>query len=334
MKRVSSDRPVAGTLSALLGAEAASAVEGRGAPLPFVSVAVPTRNRAHLLASCLAGLVAQDYPSDSYEVIVVDDGSRDGTRGVVERIAARPELPLVRYLYRPHRGANAARNVALEMASGDPVCFTDDDTVVPPSWVSRLVAASSRHPTAGCLGGPVHLRLEGAPPRICGAEPLGETELDLGDESLEVRYVWGANLAVRRHAVQAVGMFQEDRIGGHDEVEWIDRLFRAHIPVRYVPDAPVWHRRTAEDLRFVRMLRRRFVRGVGQAVSYHRAGFTYGIRGPLQSMTNQLYHALAYRCAVGAFGAAQEAGRVVGLVPLLVNDRLRGSRRELLPPPA
>jgi glycosyltransferase involved in cell wall biosynthesis len=297
-------------------------------------VAVPTRNRAELLTTCLEGLVAQDYPSDRYEVIVVDDGSRDHTRAVVEAIAARTAGPAVQYVFRPHRGANAARNTALEVAGGDPVCFVDDDTQVPDGWLGALVAASGRHPTAGCLGGPVHLRLEASPPRMCGAEPLGETELDLGDRPHEVRYVWGANMAVRRHALDAVGSFQEHLLPGHDEVVWIDRLFRAHIPVLYVPDAPVWHRRTARDLRFSRMLRKRFVRGIGESVAYHRAGFSYGLRVTLEAATDQLRHGFERRCAMGVLGAAQAAGRAVGLAPLLAKDYLRGRRRHLLPPPA
>jgi len=296
-------------------------------------VAVPTRNRAESLNTCLAGLVGQDYPSDRYEVIVVDDGSHDDTRDVVEKAAARWSSPPVRYLFQSHRGANAARNTALEAASGDPVCFVDDDTAVPSGWLRALVTASRLHPSAGCLGGPIHLRLEATPPPMCGAEPLGETELELGAEPHEVRYVWGANMAVRRHALEAVGTFQEHRLPGHDEVEWIDRLFDAHIPVLYVPDAPVWHRRTAGDLRFTRMLRRRFLRGVGESVAYHRAGFTYGVRAPLQAAGERLGHALERRCAIGVLEAAQAAGRVAGLVPLLARDRLLGRRRPLLPPP-
>jgi glycosyltransferase involved in cell wall biosynthesis len=301
--------------------------------VPFVSVAVPTRNRAQRLATCLEGLVGQDYPPDRYEVIVVDDGSTDGTRAVVEAFAARAAGPEVRYLFRPYRGANAARNTALDVAGGDPVCFVDDDIEVRSGWLGALVAASGRHPTAGCLGGPVHLRLEASPPRMCGAEPLGETELDLGDLPHEVRYVWSANMAIRRHAVNAVGSFQEHRIPGHDEVVWIDRLFRAHIPVLYVPDAPAWHSRSAGDLRFVRMLRRRFVRGVGESVAYHRAGFSYGVGATLAAVREQLRHALERRCAIGVLGAAQAAGRAVALMLLLAKDRFLGRRRPLLPPP-
>jgi glycosyltransferase involved in cell wall biosynthesis len=304
-----------------------------GERVPFVSVAVPTRNRAEMLATCLEGLVKQDYPSDRYEVIVIDDGSRDHTRAVVEAIAARPSGPVVRYLLQPHRGANAARNAALDVARGDPVCFVDDDTEVPGVWLGALARASDRHPTAGCLGGPVHLRLEGSPPRMCGAEPLGETELDLGDRPHEVRYVWSANMAVRRHAVDAVGAFQEHRLPGHDEVIWIDRLFNAHIPVLYVPDAPVWHRRTAHDLRFVPMLRRRFVRGVGESVAYHRAGFSYGLRATLMSASDQMHHGFERRCAIGVLGASQAIGRAAGLAVLLANDRVRGRRPPLRPPP-
>ena len=304
------------------------------AELPFVSVAIPTRNRADMLATCLRGLTSQDYPHDRYEVIVVDDGSKDGTASVVRKVAAEPGSPVVRYLAQRHLGPNAARNAALRLSHGDPVCFVDDDVVVPSGWLAALVTGAIGHPTAGCVGGPIRLRLEGRPPRSCGREALGESELDLGDHSHEVRYVWGANMAVRRHALAAIGPFQEHRLPGHDEVEWLDRLNQAHIPVLYVADALVWHRRTAADLRLTRMLRKRFVRGVGETFAYHRAGFAYPVGGMVASLRGEFRHAISQRCGVGLIQAAQAAGRLAGLAPLRVTDLLRGRRHTLAPPPA
>jgi glycosyltransferase involved in cell wall biosynthesis len=304
----------------------------RPTELPFVSVAVPTRNRADLLEGCIACLTRQQYPTERYEIIVVDDGSRDTTPVVVQQAARRSAEPAVRYLVQRHRGANAARNAALRVSAGDPVCFVDDDIEAPPEWLGKIVSAALGHPTAGCLGGPMRARV-GAPLGSRVLERLGEIELDLGPESREVRYVWSGNMAVRRHAVAAVGAFQEHRLPGHDEVEWIDRLYRAHIPVFYVADAPVWHRRTDQDLELTRSIRQRFLRGVGESVAYHRAGVAYRVDAQLYGLREQLQHAVRDRRTDALPAAAQFAGRLAGLAPLRLWDRVQGRRGPLPPPP-
>jgi glycosyltransferase involved in cell wall biosynthesis len=300
---------------------------------PFVSVAVPTRNRADLLDGCIGSLIDQHYPNDRYEIVVVDDGSRDTTPVVVRKAARRLAQPAVRYVAQRHRGPNAARNAALRTAVGDPVCFVDDDVDAPPEWLGKIVTAALGHPTAGCLGGPIHTRLDAIPAHMRAREPLGEAGFDLGCPSREVRYVWSGNFAVRRHAVEAVGPFQEHRLPGHDEIEWIDRLYRAHIPVFYVADARVWHRRHAQDLKLSKIVPRRFVRGVGESVAYHRAGVAYRVHAQVHGLREQLHHAVLDRRAEGLAAAAQFAGRLVGLGPLRLWDRIRGRRGPLPPPP-
>ncbi|MDQ7028787.1 MAG: glycosyltransferase family 2 protein [Ardenticatenia bacterium] len=78
-----------------------------------ISVVVPTHNRKDLLRRCLEAVVSQDYPN--YDVIVVDDGSTDGTGEMVQR-----EFPQVRYIRQePNRGPAAARNRGIEVARGE-----------------------------------------------------------------------------------------------------------------------------------------------------------------------------------------------------------------------
>lgn len=301
--------------------------------LPFVSVAIPTHNRAQSLERCLASLARQRYPHDRYEVVVVDDASRDATPAVVDRASRRGSAPSVRYVaHARQRGANAARNAGLRVATGDPVCFVDDDIEAPPSWLGCMVAAAAGHPTAGCLGGPIHPRLDGESPNDRERELLAGVSLDLGPDSHEVRYVWSGNMAVRRHAVAAVGPLQEHRLPGHDEVEWIDRLHRRHIPVFYVADAWVWHHCSARDIELARTLRRRFMRGVGESVAYHHVGVGYRVDAQLVGLREHLERAVRERQSTALPMAAQFAGRVAAGVPLRVWDRIRG-RPDLLPPP-
>jgi glycosyltransferase involved in cell wall biosynthesis len=285
------------------------------ADLPFASVIVPTWNRADLVATSVASLLAQDYPADRFEVLVVVDGSTDGTATVIRHLQDQvgPSGPALRVFGQPHRGPNAARNIGFSAARGDPICLVDDDVDVPPSWLRALVGGAVRNPGAGCLGGPIRLRLEGRAPRMCGDESLGEGELDLGDEEREVEIAWSGNMAIRRAALDLIGPFRDDlRLLGHTEAEWVRRLQAAGGRVVYVPDAWLWHRRTASELRVPRLMWRNFLRGRGQSINGARFGLSYGSRASVRRIRAEVLHAWRRRCAVGLIRAAQHAGRLLG----------------------
>src|SRR2546430_10472903 len=141
----------------------------------LVSVVVPTWNRAALLRDALASLASQDYPPERYEIVVVDDGSTDATSAVAADSVESDSLPRVQYVRQAHAGLNAARNAGIAAAKGDLICFVDDDVEAPRAWLRAIVQGAARHPYAGCLGGPIHLRIEGRHPRLCSKEDLGET---------------------------------------------------------------------------------------------------------------------------------------------------------------
>src|SRR5205085_12638551 len=97
-------------------------------------------------------------------------------------------------------------------------------------------------PDASCLGGPIRLRFEGRPPRMCGAESIGEGKLDLGPDKHDVTEVWSGNMALRRAALDRLGVFRVDlRLMGHTEIEWQRRLRDAGGRVVYLPAAWLWH---------------------------------------------------------------------------------------------
>src|SRR3954468_18360158 len=128
---------------------------------PVVSVVLPTHGRAGYLGVALGSLAAQDL-QEPWELLVVDDGSSDGT---AELLAERG-TPTLRF--DPPRGLNAARNAGVRATSGELIAFTDDDVRVPPGWLRALVEGARRHPGADAFGGPIRARLEGPAPRACG----------------------------------------------------------------------------------------------------------------------------------------------------------------------
>ena len=114
---------------------------------PAVSVVVATRDRVDRLSALLAALRAQRIDSSEFELVVVDDGSRDGTAKLLDRERARPGLR-IEVLRRDGRGPAAARNAGWHAASASLIAFTDDDCEPPPGWLGALTAAAAASPEA------------------------------------------------------------------------------------------------------------------------------------------------------------------------------------------
>lgn len=259
----------------------------------------------------------QTLPPDKYEVIVVDDASTDDTQEVVATLLVDfPRLKL-RYARSEGRGLNVARNVGLGAAVGDPIVFVDDDVAAPPSWLLAFAVGSQRYPDAGCLGGPIRLRLEGPPPRLCQRDQFAEFELHLGDVERLVDWteaLGGGNLAVRRSAIAKVGMFNELLSGPGDESEWESRLMRAGGRIVYLPDAWVWHRRTAEDLQLWALTKKRFRRGREDVRTARALGHEVSFVGEVLGAFRFIGHGIRRLCTGGLLSASQRAGRVWALV--------------------
>ena len=108
----------------------------------LVTVAIPTFNRADIVGRAIESALGQTYRD--LEVVVVDDGSSDGTRAVVESYG-----PRVRYLYQKNAGVTAARNLAISKARGEFLAFLDSDDLWKPWRIESQVAALGRYPEAG-----------------------------------------------------------------------------------------------------------------------------------------------------------------------------------------
>ncbi len=120
-----------------------------------VSIAIPTHNRATYLRQTLEGIARQDFPNAAFEVLVIDNNSRDDTRAVVESFAA--ERPAPRYFLETKQGLDHARNRAIAEAAGEIIIFADDDILVESDWIAALISPFSSHGTVpiGAVGGEV-----------------------------------------------------------------------------------------------------------------------------------------------------------------------------------
>ena len=163
------------------------------------AVVIPTQRRAPYLEVALASIVPQARAAGA-EVVVVDDGPDEATRAAAERHGAR-------YLrHDAPRGLNAARNTALQATDAPLVCFVDDDVEVRPGWLDALLGAAAACPDeVAVLTGPIHARFEDHRFRTCGREGPPITFLDLGPADRDCDHAWGANMAVRRSAIERAG---------------------------------------------------------------------------------------------------------------------------------
>lgn len=273
---------------------------------PVVSVVVPTRGRAAYLEVTLDSLLDQ-RAEIGHEIIVVDDGD---DRATADAVRARPE---VRYVpHGPVRGLNAARNVGVREAGAPLIAFVDDDVLVPSGWLGALVEGAERHREAEAFGGPIRARFEGRTPRACGREQPPITTLALGAQDREVDLVWGANLAVRRAAVERVGSFDERIALPHgDEEEWLERLRASGGRVVYLAEAGLEHRRTAEDARLRPLARAAYARGRGARASDRRRGRAPSLGRELRVLAGCGWHTVRRGCAQGLIMGAHSAGRAV-----------------------
>jgi glycosyltransferase involved in cell wall biosynthesis len=108
-----------------------------------VSVVIPTYNRAYIISQALESVLAQRY--SDFEILVVDDGSTDNTREVVEKIKSDK----IRYIVHDHnRGCSAGYNTGIKEAAGDLVAFLDSDDLWKPEYLWHQVDFLTRHPEA------------------------------------------------------------------------------------------------------------------------------------------------------------------------------------------
>src|SRR5436309_2344962 len=116
-----------------------------------ISALICTRNRADYLRKAMQSLATQSLPCEQYEIIVVDNGSEDHTRAVVDEFASLTNLV---YIYEATPGLSRARNVAFRRAKGEFVAFLDDDAVASPQWLEKYLEVFRTYsPTPGSVGG-------------------------------------------------------------------------------------------------------------------------------------------------------------------------------------
>jgi GT2 family glycosyltransferase len=220
---------------------------------PTVSVVVVNWNRRELLKSCLESLERQTYPN--YEVIIIDNGSQDGSTALVEEMAAAYPVPLKLAVNSENRGFCAANNQGFTLAQGDYLALLNNDAEAEPEWLKALVEACDSAIDIGMVASKIlvwenpkridkcgHLIYPDGQNRGRGSGQVDQGQFDRIEEAL-----WpdGCAALYRRAMLEDIGGFDEEFFAYADDAELGLRGRIAGWRCLYTPTAVVRHHRGA-----------------------------------------------------------------------------------------
>ena len=180
-----------------------------------MSVVVCTYNRKQKLLRTLFSLIHQNYPEESYEIIVVDNAPVPNfyAASYISKLQKPSTLPKLKYYHHTPAGLSRARNYGIDRSKGDIICFIDDDAVALHDWLPKIAQAFDTNKDVGVVGGHIQLKIPSPRPKVLfsGFERYWSqlitdysqyTEVETWDE-----FPWGANWCARKKCLLEIGGF-------------------------------------------------------------------------------------------------------------------------------
>lgn len=242
-----------------------------------VSVIVPVYNQPEYLAKCLDALSKQSIPQDQFEVIVIDNGSKNPPKEIVS------QYDFAKFGEESRPGSFAARNRAIEMSRGSVLAFTDADCLPYTTWLEAAIKALEGEDPIDIVAGRIDL---------VALDPTRPTSTELFDIAIrmdqqkrvkESNGVVTANLITRRELFDHVGPFDDSLMSGADAV-WSARAAESGYIVRYVDDAIVIHPARTKLSEVIRQARRR----AGGKIDMHARQANHSISKKLATAAQKL----------------------------------------------
>ena len=241
------------------------------------SVIIPTFNRSDMLRQAIEALCKQEDPGCLYEIIPVDNGSRDDTREMVEALAKRSPVP-IRYLFEPRSGSHFARNSGFKAAKGEILGLIDDDVIVDTNWVKNIVRAYD-NPDVSCAGSKLTIRwINGSPPGWIEPYKGVLGEIDYGPKLIELHHpkmINAGNFSIRKEVLLKVRGYNPcnapaDQLIGDGESGLCSKVYNSGGRIFWIPDAQGWHVQDAKRITLSYMRRRAKFNGMSGAYSMYR----------------------------------------------------------------
>ncbi len=258
----------------------------------MLTVIIPTRNRAHLLASVLESLTRQTLSNDHFEVLVIDNGSKDNTVVIVQKYSAL--LGNIQYYYEPVPGLHVGRHRGMLEAKNDILVFADDDIEALPTWLESIQEAFLS-PDVAMVGGnnypdfqgevPTWLQKLWDRPSMGGQElaSLSVLKLPEGRREFSPDYVWGCNFSIRKQVLLDAGGFHPDgmpaeliRFRGDGESHVSGYVKKHNLRCIFDSRASVYHAVTSERMTFDYFRQRSFNQGISYSYACLRNPSRFG----------------------------------------------------------
>ena len=298
--------------------------------MALISAIICTHNRDNYLGAAIDSLLAQDFPG-SFEVVVVDNASKDNTREVVE---ARLPNPKLEYVYEPITGLSVARNTGAKTASAEILAYLDDDAVASSQWLRVLYEAYQSNNKLAIAGGKVTLIWpeDINPPKWLSVELSGNLGYyDLGNSVVYIDQPGltprGLNYSIRRIFLEQIGGFDINlgRVGkkllSNEELYTTELALKQGWLVAYLPEALVAHNVAPERVKPSWFIERGWWQGVSECYREQLAGkaglsqLSRGgeriIRGIYKSLKNITDPAKGFDNFVYAYGQIGYLGAVI-----------------------
>lgn len=230
-----------------------------------ISVVVPFYNSERHIEDCVKALLAQDYPSSRYEIIMVDNNSKDSSAKIIGR------YPRIKLLSEQKQGSYAARNRGIAASKGAIIAFTDADCTPSTDWLESIIAAM-HSPGIELIQGRRLYAVESPALSMLAAYESERAAYTFSGNSSGIYYGYTNNMAVRRGALDRCGPFLEI-IRGADSI-FLSRVVEEYSRevVRYVPEARIRH---LEITSVWCHLRKKFIHGRSFQQNFNRRKKSY-----------------------------------------------------------
>lgn len=255
----------------------------------LLSVVISSLNSAETIGGALSSILANDFPRDEYEIIVVDGGSTDNTVEVCRRFSVEP-------LFCPKKGWASALNLGVRHAKGDIICITDSDVIVPSDWLRKIWEFFQSHPDVDGVGGPIlaPLNNKNAIQKFAGEIFVEDQDFPTKLTRSQYGKMWsgglicGPNYAYRRETLLNSGGYNES-MGSYSDVDICWRIIKMGRRLMFNPEIKLVHLGVPSTLNGIIKQQFKWGKGLEETIRIHR---TYNAIDYLKAKLYSVYQIL------------------------------------------
>ncbi len=268
--------------------------------MPKVSIIIPTYNRQSYLSGVIKSVLDQTF--DDFEVVLIDDGSTDQTKEVVEKyINTQPDK--IKYFYQGNKGPSAARNNGIKQASGEYIAFLDDDDEWLPDKLKYQIDGFSQNQNIGLVYTDYYIIVEGSSaPHIHHCEEFNRARFETMFYIKNL--ISTPTIMVRKKCFEKAGLFDENLDVAEDWDMWL-RLFRRYdflripqplvkVNVNAISQSSDGDKNLANDLKFLDKIfsepgiKSKALKAKSYSYRYYKAAIAYRENGNIKKMRNAI----------------------------------------------